>query len=393
MRTRLLNTALVIASLLVGLVLIEIGLRLFSPFEMRLIDSRINLPYYKRYEIVTEGARKLEPRTVHTRNALGLRGPNPPRDFAEHLTLVAVGGSTTECFVLGDGKDWPAVVGRRLGDSLDKVWANNAGLNGHTTFGHSELLKQHLLLLEPDVLLFLTGVNEIPFEDNTARFDTRLFTERAGAEGLFWRWRRRAARASHLAALALNIYRAARTAHEGFGDRTEFDYASFPTVEVTEAEIEAVLAKHRAKNFNGYAGRIEILIELIRAHGIVPVFVTQPTLMGPDPDPATGVDLSRIDAGFGGGSLGTASSRPITRCSRTQAPGTGSWSSTWRPNCRNRARSTTTSSTSRTWGRSASARSSRPRCVPISGSAFPSTGAGPAPAEETRIPHWSDLIL
>ena len=304
-RSKSVNLGLVLASLVVSVVLIEILLRLFTPFEIRLLDSEIILPYYKRYEITVDGARKLEPYIVHRKNALGFRGPNPPQEFEGHLTIVAIGGITTECFVLGDGKAWPAVFGQRLGRSLDRVWVNNTGLNGHTTFGHIQLLRQHILKLRPDVLVFLVGLNEIPFADNTARFDTRLTTDvRPAAENLFVRLRRAAARQTYLGALLLNIYRSSRAAREGFGDRTELDLTSLATANTSMAEIEAVLSEHESARYNGYAERVQKLIDMSRAAGTEPVFLTQPTLHGPGIDPVTGIDLSLIVGGWAGNGKG-----------------------------------------------------------------------------------------
>lgn len=135
-RIRALNALMVVASCVVGLMLVEIGLRIVSPVEMRLLGDDIRLPYFKRYEIVLKDTRILEERISHQRNRLGFRGPAPPNNFKDLLTIVAVGGSTTESYLVSDGKDWPAVLGSLLSGSLDRVWVNNAGISGHTTYGH-----------------------------------------------------------------------------------------------------------------------------------------------------------------------------------------------------------------------------------------------------------------
>ena len=295
-RTPWLNFGLISASIAVSFLLIEAGLRLFSPFELRLLGDEIRLPYFKRYEITIENPKRLEPVVIHTRNALGFRGPERPADFDRHLTIVAIGGSATEGFVLGDGKDWPAVLGRGLAENLSPVWVNNAGLNGHTTYGHIQLMRQHILRLRPDVALFLVGVNDTTFDDNTARFDSRLTSAQEDlVENVVRSVRMSIARHSHLGALLFNIYRQLKAAREGFiGDQMETDLAAVSPSTLTEAEIQAVLADHKRANYNGYAARLTELIELSRRGGIEPVFITQPTLYGPVVDDVSGVDIGRI---------------------------------------------------------------------------------------------------
>src|SRR3990172_6461288 len=46
-----LSALLVVASVLVSLLAIEGALRLFQPFELRLMGDEIRLPYFKRYEL------------------------------------------------------------------------------------------------------------------------------------------------------------------------------------------------------------------------------------------------------------------------------------------------------------------------------------------------------
>src|SRR5262245_9890356 len=99
---------------LIAVALLEVGLRLYNPLPFRVRGERIVLPVHRKYRFSHEQATKLEPITSHTKNALGFRGPDPPRDFARRLTVVTIGGSTTECLFLSDGKTWTDVLSRRL---------------------------------------------------------------------------------------------------------------------------------------------------------------------------------------------------------------------------------------------------------------------------------------
>src|SRR4051794_36236410 len=94
-----------VQSLLV-LALGEVLLHVYNPLPFRVRGNRIILPVHQRYTFHNEGASKLDPVTHHTKNSLGFRGPDPPKDMATRLTVLTIGGSTTECLFLTDGKTW-----------------------------------------------------------------------------------------------------------------------------------------------------------------------------------------------------------------------------------------------------------------------------------------------
>ena len=79
----------------VVLVLVEVGLRVYNPLPFRVRGEQIVLPVHRKYSFSHEQTTKLDPITSHTKNALGFRGPDPPRDFSRRLTLVTIGGSWT----------------------------------------------------------------------------------------------------------------------------------------------------------------------------------------------------------------------------------------------------------------------------------------------------------
>jgi len=105
--------ALFFQALLV-IALAEIALHIYNPLPFRVHGNRIVLPVHQRYRFHNDGASKLDPITIHTKNSLGFRGPDPPTDFAEQLTVLTIGGSTTECLFLSDGKTWTDAMARRL---------------------------------------------------------------------------------------------------------------------------------------------------------------------------------------------------------------------------------------------------------------------------------------
>ena len=96
------------------MLLLEFALRIYNPVPVRVRGNEIVLPVKQVYTFDNGFTRKIDRTTVHTKNSLGFRGPDPPRDFADRLTIVTIGGSTTESLFLSDGQTWTDAMARRL---------------------------------------------------------------------------------------------------------------------------------------------------------------------------------------------------------------------------------------------------------------------------------------
>src|SRR5215213_5859914 len=107
----------------------EVLLRIYNPFATSVTGDRITLHTNTEVLIKNPGGHNgLDKEALMKRNSLGFRGPEPPADFKDHLTIVAVGGSTTECLFIPEGETWPDLLQQQLQTSFNKVWVNNAGL-------------------------------------------------------------------------------------------------------------------------------------------------------------------------------------------------------------------------------------------------------------------------
>jgi lysophospholipase L1-like esterase len=289
---RLGQAVLFAAGLLAALMLLEAFLRVRDPFGQRLRGTRILLPTNVRYALHNEGDPRLEPEIVLSRNSLGFRGPEPPVDFDHALTVVAIGGSTTECRSLTDGKDWPAVLARRMAPAFRELWVNNAGLDGHSSFGHAKLLEQRVMRLRPKVALFLVGINDVGRDD--LKYQDRALTERRDdlftVQGLLLR----ASQRSLVVATALNLWRGERAQRMRLSHRF-VRLELLPRARPGRIRSDAVLAEHRADYLPGYRQRVRRLVQLCREAAIEPVLVTQPALYGSAVDDATGVDLRFVE--------------------------------------------------------------------------------------------------
>src|SRR5262245_42336307 len=113
-------------ALLIGCVgailLMEVFLRIYNPMESTVKAERIVLVVNEQYVRQNHTIRKLDRTIVHTKNSLGFRGKEPPHEFSKYLTLLTIGGSTTECKYLSDGKTWTDILGQNLEKDFDPVW-------------------------------------------------------------------------------------------------------------------------------------------------------------------------------------------------------------------------------------------------------------------------------
>lgn len=152
---RLLALAL---SSLVALTAVELWLRARVPeSEFRVWTPGLQAVLEPRAEILAGVSGPARFRV----STLGFRGDERPADV--ELSLLALGGSATECLYLDQDEAWPARLQTELGQRLARcVWIANAGKSGRTTRAHA-LQARHLLAQEPhfERVLLLTGVNDM----------------------------------------------------------------------------------------------------------------------------------------------------------------------------------------------------------------------------------------
>lgn len=148
----------------VALLLCEIVLRIYNPFATYTRHGKLVLPANQKTVFENKWISQLDKKINYSRNSLGFRGTEPVDSIHKLNSIITIGGSTTECRFLSDSTTWPFLLGEHLKDSIPNLWLNNAGIDGHSTFGHLLLLKEYVLKLKPKYVLFLTGVNDVETE-------------------------------------------------------------------------------------------------------------------------------------------------------------------------------------------------------------------------------------
>jgi len=279
------NLALLFLSLFICFIFFECFLRFYNPFESRVKGDNIILPENVKYVIENPKIDRLERKIIHTKNSLGFRGDDPPDNLDEFLSIITVGGSTTECFYLADNKTWPYLLEQRLKQSYNSIWLNNAGFDGHSSFGHLILLKKYLNKLRPKVIIFLLGINEFGRDD-------LVEYGQAQSSNLFLKFKNFLRKNSEVVSFMLNLSRLfmAQRLEIRHGN---LDFKNLDTMEVSEEDRIEIIEKHEKQYLPTFKNRLREIIDVSGENNILPIFITQPTLLG-GIDKSTGVDLTRV---------------------------------------------------------------------------------------------------
>jgi lysophospholipase L1-like esterase len=200
------------------------------------------------------------------------------------LKIITVGGSTTECHFLNDDKTWPYLLGHALADSFRGCWLNNAGMDGHSTYGHIILLNDHIKQLRPAVIVFLTGINDM--ETASPTFHDKLSTRGAVPD-----WGHYIFENSEVLNLLLNLCRGWRAQRFNNTTNALLVLDSVQRKPLPDTVVRARLEK-QAPFIAAYRSRLEQLADTCMAWHILAVFLTQPNQFGFGRDPVTGADLA-----------------------------------------------------------------------------------------------------
>lgn len=228
--------------------------------------SEFNIPYGKT---VTFDPRPLyaneDSLVYYTRDVNGLRG-TCFSDLKE-IDVLTIGGSTTDQRYITDTATWQEVLMRAWRLTEQDHCVANAGIDGHSTFGHLKAMNEWLLPLDelkPKYVLFFIGLNDVYLEGET-KDDSRFRKESASLlrqNSVVYRLLKRAFRSSTNGRNELG--------HGG----ARLDALSYTQNGLLSNEELSQLMENKVE---AYKGRLEKLIDLTEQMGAQAVFVTQPT--------------------------------------------------------------------------------------------------------------------
>lgn len=283
------------AGILVALIILEVLLNFYNPFGFRIKSNKIILPVNTTYKITNRDISVFDGTVVHKKNSIGFRGEDPPgtKEFDKYLTIITVGGSTTECFPISEGKTWTDILGKHLSASFKRVWINNAGLDGHSTVGHYILMRDYIVKLRPKLVLFMVGINDVGNRGSVEEFASSSIKSKLYLENPAKIIKRLSAY-SEVINLMVNMYRYSRAKSMGL---TYLKYVKSPSqmnkLIVPDSVWNSIINQNR-QFLEGFKSRLRKIIMLAKDNSIEPVFITQAALLGDAYDENTGVYLGDL---------------------------------------------------------------------------------------------------
>ena len=133
LKKRLAKLGLVLAGVAVGIALFELGHGLLIKNSGPLFC--VWQPNHSRVSLIPEkGFSGLQKSAELKINSQGFRAGVMAKDAFP--VVLALGGSTTECLALNQGKTWPFLLQEKLRQRGFPAWVGNAGMSGHNIRDH-----------------------------------------------------------------------------------------------------------------------------------------------------------------------------------------------------------------------------------------------------------------
>ena len=204
----------------------------------------------------------------YTRDEHGLRGNYNKLADIDFLTI---GGSTTNQVYIDDDKTWQDVLRRNFLAAGKQVTVVNAGVDGHSTFGHIATFDKWFPLipkLKAKYIIAYIGINDAALKDAT-KYDTM--------QAPYPLKRARYYVLNHSALYYL--FRTVRGMLRADDAKLIHGTSSYHTVEWTEAferDTSFKIPDAYVEMLDKFRARVRVLMDKVRAFGAVPVLVTQP---------------------------------------------------------------------------------------------------------------------
>ncbi len=265
----------ILLGVLIALIICEIILHFYNPLPFAVAKGKLVLPANQQTIFKNTWIKKLDSSIYYSRNSLGFRGPEPTDSVHKLLSIICIGGSTTECRYISDSLTWPYQLSQQLKDSFPSMWLNNAGVDGHSTFGHLLLLKEYITRIKPKYVTFLIGANDVE-TDKPLQFD--LMNEKKinflSAKSFF----KSLANKTALGSAFFQFY-AIRGAYKKGLIHKDVNFSTLKDTVLSDQNTTAILQK-QAVYLTQYRQRITAMIAICKASNAQPILITQPSMFG-----------------------------------------------------------------------------------------------------------------
>ncbi len=209
--------------------------------------------------------------STYIRDQYGLRGPCKEID---KINILTVGGSTTDQRFITEGLTWQDSLQKSLNTHHHpEACIANAGVDGHSTFGHIEAFKiwfPKIYELKPKIVLLYIGINDAGFRlAPFAGFDTN----HSDNESQLKTWLREKSALYGLLRLIRNAM--LPKAKATYAEHTKHPFSLDEYIRTENTSGALVLAE---ENKQAFAKRLVYLLQQIKQMGSIPVCISQPHL-------------------------------------------------------------------------------------------------------------------
>ena len=269
------NLKALLFGVILALLLCELVLRIYNPLRNFSRHGDLLLPASQQTVFVNKWLPQLDKQIRYSRNELGFRGKMPTDSIHKLNSIICIGGSTTECRFLSDDQTWPHLLQQQLQTTVPGLWINNAGIDGHSTFGHQLLLKEYIAPLKPRYVLLLTGINDVEtgqpqLYDEMNRNAIQFHSVKGFIKSLFNK--------TETGATLFQLY-AMKLAYKKGLVHKDVQFAALPDTLLQPSYMQAQQLLQQPY-LSSYRNRLQQIITLCKTHHITPVLLTQPSLFG-----------------------------------------------------------------------------------------------------------------
>lgn len=265
-KKKLVSLSIILLSCFIGLLIFEISLRITSSDRKWLITYELNI--LRNFQF-TYNISNLYPSDVlnvkYVRNEFGLRDNC---DGPDKIDILTIGGSTTDQRYVNFEFTYQTVLQQRLRDVInDFGCVSNAGIDGHSTWGHIYAFKNWFPLipeLKPKFILLYVGINDADFNRIGPKFG--YDENEKNIKNFLKRF--------EIVKELLPIYRFFLTKNNLAASGHAPSHYNLNDYTVTSMNEKTIGLS--AKNASLFKSRIEILLKKIQALNAIPICVTQP---------------------------------------------------------------------------------------------------------------------
>jgi hypothetical protein len=212
----------------------------------------------------------------YSRDKWGLRGEGFERP--NEIKMLTIGGSTTDQRYINEGETWQDVMSKALKDRGINFPVANAGVDGHSTFGHILALQTWLSQiegLEPKFIGFYLGINDM------LRTSADVTDKNLGYyydDGLHFIRKIMQKSALYHVFRVINGIIVVKSKKAGHS-QIHFSELHWETEIWNRQKIEEYFVQFRGA-LTEYESRIELLCTLTKNFGSIPIFITQANSRG-----------------------------------------------------------------------------------------------------------------